>query len=309
VSVAESKRPESHRGKDSFTAAAEAHRTLTHISDHDFARYQELVNREAGIWLAPVKKALLVGRLARRLRELGLTSYADYYERAVADPAERIKMVDAICTNETHFFREPRHWEYLAEQVYPAWQELAAAGRRERKVRVWSAACSSGEEPYSLAMSLMTAFPTGWSLEVLATDLSTKILDRARAATWPLAKSSEIPEPYLKAFMLKGFGAYEGTMRAGPEIRALVKFARLNLNGDDWPPAASFDLVFCRNVLIYFDRVTKEKVVSKLLDRVAPGGNLFLGHAESLGGFTTRAHSVIPTVYSLGTPPRSGRAR
>jgi chemotaxis protein methyltransferase CheR len=216
-------------------------------------------------------------------------------------------MIDAICTNETHFFREPRHWEFLAGTLFPAWAEEAAAGRRERRVRVWSAACSSGEEPYSLAMSLLTAFPSGWALEVLATDLSTKILDRARAATWPIAKADEIPEAYLKAYMLKGFGAYEGTMRAGPEIRGLVKFQGFNLNGDDWPPAASFDLVFCRNVLIYFDRTTKERVVERLLDRLVPGGHLFLGHAESLGGFTERARTVIPTVYTLGAAPRRGR--
>ncbi|MGB8932431.1 MAG: protein-glutamate O-methyltransferase CheR [Anaeromyxobacteraceae bacterium] len=294
---------------DAFAAAAEAHRALTHISDADFAKYQALVNREAGIWLAPVKKALLVGRLARRLRELAIHTYADYYERVMEDPAERTKMVDAICTNETHFFREPRHWEFLAETIYPAWQAQADAGKRERKVRVWSAACSSGEEPYSLAMSLLTAFPAGWSLEVLATDLSTKILDRARAATWPIAKAAEIPEAYLKAFMLKGFGDYAGTMRAGPEIRSLIRFERFNLNGDEWPPAHSFDLVFCRNVLIYFDRATKERVVSRLLDRLSPTGNLFLGHAESLGGFTDRVHSLIPTVYALGAPTRGGRPR
>jgi chemotaxis protein methyltransferase CheR len=305
--VAENIKPDERQPRSAFLAAAEAHRTLTQISDRDFSGYQELVNREAGIWLAPVKKALLVGRLARRLRELGIVSYAEYYERALADPAERIRMVDAICTNETHFFREPRHWEYLADHIYPAWQEEAAAGKRDRRVRVWSAACSSGEEPYSLAMSLLAAFPNGWSLEILATDLSTKILDRAREATWPIAKASEIPEPYRKAYMLKGYGAHEGTMRAGAEIGAIVRFARVNLNGDDWPPAGAFDLVFCRNVLIYFDRVTKERVVSRLLDRLLPTGHLFLGHAESLSGFTERAHSVIPTVYSLGPSRRGGR--
>ncbi len=306
--MTEQPKREVRKASNPFAEAAEVHRSLTQISDPDFARYQALVNREAGIWLSPVKKALLVGRLARRLRELGITSYADYYERVTADPAERTKMVDAICTNETHFFREPRHWEFLADTVYPAWQEQATAGKRERRVRVWSAACSSGEEPYSLAMSLLTAFPSGWSLEVLATDLSTKILDRARAATWPIAKASEIPEAYLKAFMLKGFGAYEGTMRAGPEIRALVKFQRFNLNGDDWPPVQSFDLVFCRNVLIYFDRTTKERVVSRLLDRLVPTGHLFLGHAESLSGFTDRVRSIIPTVYALGAARRGERS-
>jgi chemotaxis protein methyltransferase CheR len=297
------------RAKDPYAAAAEVNRSLTQVSDRDFARFQELVNREAGIWLSPVKKALLVGRLAKRLRELGIAKYSDYYERVVADPAERVKMIDQICTNETHFFREPRHWEYLAHTIFPAWQADAAAGRRERRVRVWSSACSSGEEPYSIAMSLLTAFPSGWSLEVLASDLSTKILDRARAGTWPLSKASEIPEPYLKAFMLKGFGAYEGTMRAGPEIRNLIKFARVNLNGDDWPPAGSFDLVFCRNVLIYFDKANKEKVVGKLLDRLQPSGYLLLGHAESLNGFTDRAFSVIPTVYALGQKSRPPRPR
>jgi chemotaxis protein methyltransferase CheR len=302
-------KPGARNLKDAFAAAAEVHRSLTHISDPDFAKYQALVNREAGIWLSPVKKALLVGRLARRLRELSLTTYAEYYERVTEDPAERTKMVDAICTNETHFFREPRHWEFLAGTVYPQWQEQADAGKRERRVRAWSAACSSGEEPYSLAMSLLTAFPTGWSLDVLATDLSTKILDRARAATWPIGKSSEIPEPYLKAFMLKGYGDYDGTMRAGPEIRSLIRFEKLNLNGDEWPQAGAFDLVFCRNVLIYFDRTTKEKVVNRLLDRLVPTGHLFLGHAESLGGFTDRVHSIIPTVYALGPPARAGRAR
>jgi chemotaxis protein methyltransferase CheR len=273
------------------------------VSDRDFERFQALIQREAGIYLAPVKKALLVGRLAKRLRELGLGSYGDYYERVEASEAERIRMIDAICTNETHFFREPRHFEFLDERVFPAWRDEADAGRRARKIRIWSAACSTGEEPYSLAMSLLAFFPSGWELEVVASDLSTKVLDRARNGVWPLEKSKEIPEPYLKAFMLRGFGGQEGLMKAGPEIREVVRFARVNLVGDDWP-AGPFDLVFCRNVLIYFDRATKVRVVERLLERVDPRGHLFLGHAESLGGFTTRARPVIPTVYS----PAAGRS-
>jgi chemotaxis protein methyltransferase CheR len=117
------------------------------VSERDFLRFQRLIHEQAGIWLAPVKKALLVGRLAKRLRELGLGSYGDYYERVVEDEAERIRMLDCICTNETHFFREPRHFELLAERIFPAWRAEADAGRRPRRVRVWSAACSSGEEP------------------------------------------------------------------------------------------------------------------------------------------------------------------
>lgn len=275
---------------------------VTAVSDGEFELFQRLIHAEAGIWLAPVKKALLVGRLARRLRELGVASYRDYYERVREDPAEKVRMLDAICTNETHFFREPRHFEFLQERVFPALREDAEAGRRPRRIRVWSAACSSGEEPYSLAMALLDAFPSGWQLEVLATDLSTRILDRARAAVWPLDKASEIPEAYLKAFMLRGVGSQEGLMKAGPEIRALVRFDRVNLNGDAWPDAR-FELVFCRNVLIYFERKAKERVVERLIDRLEPGGHLFLGHAESLGGLTTRARAAMPTVYVLPPPP------
>lgn len=267
------------------------------VSDREFERFQSLIHREAGIWLAPVKKALLVGRLARRLRELGLASYGDYYERVTADEAERVRMLDAICTNETQFFREPRHFEFLAERIFPAWREDADAGRRPRRARVWSAACSTGEEPYSIAMALLAAFPSGWDLEVLATDLSTKVLARATAGLWPIEKAKQIPEHYLKAFMLRGYGAQEGLMKAGPELRALVKLDRVNLVGDAWP-APPFDLVFCRNVLIYFDRATKVRVVERLVDHLAPRGHLFLGHAESLGGFTARARPVVPTIYT-----------
>jgi chemotaxis protein methyltransferase CheR len=146
-------------------------------------------------------------------------------------------------------------------------------------------------------MSLLASFPSGWDLQVLASDLSTRVLDRADAGVWPIEKAKEIPEEHLKAFMLKGFGAQEGLMKAGPEIRALVRIARVNLVGEALPPGP-FDLVFCRNVLIYFDRATKVRVVERLLDRLHPAGYLFLGHAESLGGFTTRARPIVPTVYS-----------
>ena len=267
------------------------------VSDREFQRFQALIHQEAGIWLAPVKKALLVGRLARRLRDLGMPSYTAYYERVLEDEAERIRMLDAICTNETHFFREPKHFDFLTERVFPAWRAEADAGKRARRVRIWSAACSTGEEPYTLAMVLLSAFPAGWDLEILASDLSTKVLDRAAAGLWPLEKSKEIPDAYLKAFMLRGFGAQEGLMRAGPEIRALVKFTRVNLVGDAWPGGPPFDLVFCRNVLIYFERQAKISVVERLLERLDPSGFLFLGHAESLGGFTVKARAALPTVY------------
>ncbi len=271
------------------------------VSDREFGRFQALIQREAGIFLAPVKKALLVGRLARRLRELGIASYGEYYERVVEDDGERVRMIDAICTNETQFFREPKHFEFLAQRVLPAWLAEGEAGRRPRRLRVWSAACSSGEEPYSIAMMLLTALP-GWDVEVLATDLSTKILARAQAGLWAIERAQQIPRSYLEAYMLRGYGAQTGVMKATDELRAVIRFARVNLAGDDWP-GGPFDLLFCRNVLIYFDRVTKARVVDRLLDRLAEGGFLLLGHAESLTGFTDRARAAIATIYQRGGRP------
>lgn len=275
------------------------------VSDADFASFQALVNREAGIWLSPVKKALLVGRLSRRLRELGLATWRAYHDLVVADEAERVRMLDAITTNETHFFREPRHWEHLAEKVLPAWRDEAERGLRPRRLRAWSAACSTGEEPYTIAMLLAGTLPSGWDLEVHATDLSTRVLERARRAVWPIEKAAEIPEDWRRAFMLRGVGEQAGLMRAGPEIRALCRFGRLNLATEAYPQGP-FDLVFCRNVLIYFDRGTKERVIDGLLDRLTPGGLLFLGHAETLAGYSTRARPVLPTVYAraAGAPAR-----
>jgi chemotaxis protein methyltransferase CheR len=266
------------------------------ITDREFARFQELIQREAGIWLSPVKKALLVGRLGKRLRALGVAGWSAYLDAVAADPGEKVRMIDCICTNETHFFREPRHFQLVTERLGPAWRAEAEAGRRPRRVRAWSAACSTGEEPYSLAMCLLDALG-GWEIDILATDLSTRVLDRAREAIWPIEKAGEIPAPHLKAFMLRGFGEQEGLMKAGPEIREVVRFERLNLIGDDLPPPGSFDLLFCRNVLIYFDRPTKARVVDRLLERLAPGGHLFLGHAESLGSTVAAARAVMPTVY------------
>ena len=284
-----------------------AHDFAALVSDEDFTRFQALVNREAGIWLSPVKKALLVGRLSRRLRELGIATFGAYFELVSGDADERVRMLDALATNETHFFREPRHWEFLADHHLPALRAQADAGLRPRRLRAWSAACSTGEEPYSIAMTLLAAFPAGWDLEVFASDLSTKALDKAQRATWPIGKSGEIPPEYLKAFMLRGHGGQAGLMRAGHQARALCTFSRLNLVEAVAPDIGSFDLVFCRNVLIYFDRDSRAKVIGRLVERLAPGGLLFVGHAETLANVTTLVRPVLPTVYQRAVDPPRGR--
>ena len=279
------------------------------VSDREFALFQKLIYREAGIHLAPAKKALLEARLTRRLRELGLTSFDAYY-RHILDPDhsdELIVLLDRISTNETHFFREPKQFEFLESEVFPAWKERNRAAGGTRHIRVWSTACSSGEEPYSLAMMLWNHFPSGsgWDFEILATDLSTRVLGRAAAGVWPITKASEIPRDYLTKFMLKGTGEQSGNMKAGAELRSVVRFERLNLNDDDYPVTGNLDLIFCRNVLIYFDTQSRARVIQRLVDRLAPMGFLFVGHAESLTGVTDRVRYVVPTIYTSSDQPQT----
>jgi chemotaxis protein methyltransferase CheR len=272
------------------------------ISDADFFLFQRLIEKDAGIYLAPAKKSLLVGRLSRRMRELGLSDLRKYYKRVLADPAEHTRMVDQISTNETQFFREPIHFEFVERRVLPRWISQAEAGERMRNVRVWSAGCSTGEEPYSIAMTLLHNLPQAseWQIEVLATDISTRVLARARAGVWPVEKARQIPASYLKSFMLRGTGTQEGKMKVGPEIQRIVRFEQFNLMEEPgFGPSSRFDLIFCRNVLIYFQPETKARVVRGLLRHLSPEGYLFVGHSESLNHLIDCVRSVVPTVYCL----------
>jgi chemotaxis protein methyltransferase CheR len=286
-----------HHAAASMAATAR----LKPLTAREFARFQATIYREAGIRLAAGKEALLVGRLTRRLRALGLDSFGAYHDLVAADPAERTRMLEAVCTHETHFFREPRHFELLERTLLPEWRRKAAAGERARRARVWSAAASSGQEAYTLAMVLDHHLPAaeGWEVEIMATDLSERVLEQARTALYPVEKAVEIPAPYLKKYMLRGTRTQEGWMKVGPEAAGKVSFSRVNLNEAVYPVSGRFDLVFCRNVLIYFDRASRTGVIDRLLDRLEPGGLLFLGHAESLNGITGRVRSVAPTVYAL----------
>jgi len=270
-----------------------------------FIKFQQLIYQEAGIWLATHKHALLTGRLARRLRLLGLSNMQDYYQ-LVTQPDqqhERAVMIDCITTNETHFFREPRHFDFLERHVFPKWQQEGAAGERSMRLRIWSAGCSSGEEPYSLAMLLLKHFPEGkgWELEVLGTDISTRVLEKARTAMYPIEKSKEIPAEHLRAYMLKGKGDHKGEMKVSPELHRVVRFARVNLHADSYPILGFFDLIFCRNVLIYFDQDSKVKVIGGILRHLSPSGLLFVGHSEHLGGIAPSLKTVAPTVHALAS--------
>jgi chemotaxis protein methyltransferase CheR len=270
------------------------------ITEREFLRFQELIHRVSGIWLTYAKSALLVGRLSKRLRHLGLATFSEYYRVVTTDPEEQTCMLDAISTNETRFFREPGQFEFLKQRVFPQWQTDVARRVRARKIRVWSAGCSTGQEPYSLAMTLCHHFPAaaGWEIEIVATDLSSRALAIAREATWAYAACSEIPENYLKAFMLRGCRGQEGKIKAGAEIRAAVDFFRVNLNEAQYAVNGPFDLIFCRNVLIYFGKENRERIVRRLLGYLSPKGYLFVGHAESLHTMHDVVRSVMTTVYA-----------
>jgi len=276
------------------------------ITEKEFLRFQELIYKTAGIWLSQTKTALLVGRLSKRLRLLQLNSFSEYYGVVKRDPEELTRMLDAVSTNETRFFREPGQFEFLEKRILPQWIADADAATRSRAVRVWSAGCSTGQEPYSLAMTLLHHLPpsAGWTIEIVATDLSTRVLETAKAATWEFGKATEIPDHYLKAFMLRGHGEHKGKMKAGREIRSLIHFSRLNLNDEKYPVSGKFDIIFCRNVLIYFDQETRTRYVHRLLDNLSPEGYLFVGHAESLHTMSGVLRTIVPTIYSQMAKPK-----
>jgi len=294
----------SSRGRDGADEAAPS--PAPELREADFALIRRLVYREAGIHLSLHKKALVEGRLGGRLRELGLESYRSYAHRVEGDEQERVLMLDRITTNETRFFREPHHFRFLEEKLFPQWLEAGSRGTRRREIRVWSAGCSTGEEPYSMAMTLLHHFPpaSGWSLEIHATDLSTRALDAAFNGVYPVERSSEIPRSLLRRFVRRGTGAQEGSMRVASPVRALVTFQRLNLN-EPFEVPGPFDLVLCRNVLIYFDAASRRRAIGALVRQLVPGGHFLLGHSESLNGADTELRHVVPNVYQkpvLGGP-------
>lgn len=281
------------------TAAAWACAEIKPITDVEFHRFQALIHQEAGIFLSEMKRPLLVGRLARRMRELGVKSFGKYYQQISKTGEGELRiLLNCVSTNETHFFREPAHFEYLRSTVIPAWASSPVTGRRH--LRIWSAACSTGEEAYSIAMTAMDMLGNSpeFSFEVFASDISTKVLERAEAGLYPLRHSHRISPQYLKAFMLKGRGDCSEWMKVSPEIAHKVHFERVNLVGDLAGVFGPFDIIFCRNVLIYFQPETKRKVLSNLLSKLRPGGHLFLGHAETMHGVPVRTTACpVANVY------------
>ena len=275
------------------------------LSDADFAHLTTLIQDRTGIYLHPGKKPLLAARLLERMRALGIVSYTDYVRHLLTNgPAELARMTDAVCTNETRFFRDADQLAYIERTVLPPWLVQAARTRQERRIRVWSAGCSTGEEAFSIAMVLLSRLPSDlFSIEVWGTDISGAALERARAARWPAARMHEIPEGYRSRFFEED--PRTGEYSPSTDLRNVVRFQRQNLL-DTIPPTGRFDLIFCRNVLIYFDTETRAAVIRKLAERLGPRGLLVLGMTESPLAARDPAllalRSVGPAVYALGNP-------
>lgn len=269
------------------------------ISDREFRLLRELIYAHTGIALSDHKRALVCSRLARRLRHRGLSSYSEYYElltNADPDGRELMEMVNAITTNKTDFFREPHHFQFLSQQVFPA---LRAT--RRRRIRLWSAAASTGEEPYSLAITVSEAFPAvEYDVKILATDIDTHVLERAVRGVYPAEAINAVPEDLRARYFLKGIHDNGGLVRVKPLLQSFIRFRRLNLIDEPWPMQGPFDVILCRNVLIYFDKDTQRRTVARLSEIVRPGGYLLLGHAEAIHGFEqvfrTTGHSIYQRV-------------
>ncbi|MBR4264979.1 MAG: methyltransferase domain-containing protein [Bacteroidales bacterium] len=267
------------------------------LSDKDFARLSKFIFQQYGIKMPEAKHIMLQSRLQKRLRALQIPSFSDYvdYVFSPQGEAEIISMMDVVSTNKTDFFRENQHFEYLMDTVLPEIYEV----KKQNFVKVWSAGCSSGEEPYTLAIVLSEFAKKcrGFDFQILGSDLSTIVLDKAVTAIYPEERVDVIPMDLKKKYLLKSKDRTKPTVRIVPELRAKASFMRLNFMDEVYDAPQNFDIIFCRNVLIYFDRVTQEKVINKLCRHLKPDGFFFLGHSESVTGISVPLKQIKPTVF------------
>ncbi len=268
------------------------------ITDEEFQRFSRLVYQEAGIALSANKKALLVSRLSKRLRELGFATFKAYYACVVGETERKefTHMLDLISTNKTDFFREPKHFEFMHNHLFPEHQET-------KKVRIWSAGCSSGEEPYSIAITLYDgmSFPAQWDCKILASDLSTRVLTKAASGIYEIERVKNLTPDVIRRHFANGIGVNIGKVKVKPHLSSMIVFQRINLMDERYPIKTPLDVIFCRNVMIYFDRPTQERLIRRFYNHLKPGGHLFIGHSESLQWVGHQFVYVEPTVYRKDT--------
>ena len=263
------------------------------LSRADFHRISQLAHERFGLDLPEGKEGLVVARLGKKIRQGGFVSFSDYYHHVLADRTggALTELIDALTTNFTSFLREPAHFDYLRDASTTEFRNVSP-------LRVWSAACSSGEEPYSIAMALLEAAPgCNWAgnIQITASDISTRVLKHAREAIYPAEKFTGIPDSWRRTYLLKGIGARTGSFKLKPLVTGLVQFERLNLIEPF--PSRRFHFIFCRNVMIYFSRETQQAIVSRFAACLESGGYLFVGHSESLNGIGHSLRYVQPSVY------------
>jgi chemotaxis protein methyltransferase CheR len=265
------------------------------FSDAEFAFIRELVEQHAAIKLPDTKRQMVYGRLVRRLRELRLGSFAEYVAllREDAGGPEFVNLINAVTTNLTSFFREKHHFDVLRERIIP---EFVTRNASKRTLRIWSAGCSTGEEPYSIAMTVLDCLPAGWDLRILATDIDTKVLATASAGVYGEDRIRSLPDDIKRRGFLRGRGAASDKVRVRPEFQQPISFKQLNLM-EAWPMRGQFDFIFCRNVVIYFDKPTQQRLFERFADQLVDSGYVFLGHSETMHNLTTRFRLLGQTLY------------
>lgn len=267
----------------------------------EFQRFSSFIYNQVGIQLPPAKKTMLESRLQKRLKTLGISSFEEYGDFVFSDDgkrAELIHLIDVVTTNKTDFFREPGHFQFLTATALPALMKDKDL-TRVNPLRIWSAGCSSGEEPYTLAMVLeeFAQQHRDFHYSILASDISTRILETARKAVYPEERTSDIAMYIKKKYLLRSKDRKNPKVRICPELRAKVSFRRINFMDTDFGITEKMDIIFCRNVVIYFDKTTQQTLMEKFHRQLRPGGYLFLGHSETLNGIEVNFKAVGSTVY------------
>ena len=265
------------------------------FTDKDFQFIQTLVAERTGIVLTEIKRTMVYSRIARRIRHCGIATFEEYCQLLKAgDESELISFTNAITTNLTSFFREPHHFEYLANTVLPELEK----NKKDKRIRIWSAGCSSGEEPYSIAMTVQDYFAnkSGWDIKILASDLDFDMVERASQGIYKEDRVTGLDKKHLKNYVKKGKGDLQGSVKMDRRLMDLITFKQLNLL-HEWPFKGPFDFMFCRNVVIYFNKETQKELFDRYADHLPENAPLFIGHSESLFKVTDRFKSMGQTIY------------
>ncbi|HET9958148.1 MAG TPA: protein-glutamate O-methyltransferase CheR, partial [Polyangiaceae bacterium] len=285
------------------------------LTDADFEAFRELILQRSGISLAATKRSLLCGRLARRLRHFGFSTFTQYYQyvtRQDRSGSELRELINRITTNKTEFFRENHHFEFLTREVLTPLRTQAANGG-PRRLRIWSAGCSTGEEPYSIAITIAEALPLdGWDVRILASDIDTEVLQHAAAGEYPTSSLERVPAALRKRWFTSA-ATHSRQFRIHPELRKLVSFRQINFISEPWPIQSQFDVIFCRNVTIYFNRDVQRRLYERFARLLRPDGFLVAGHSENLHWlshlFTPQGSTVYRVVGTRAAATQTPKAQ